>query len=320
MIGVGNFAPFAGQHCETVATGSLLRTAGLELSEPMLFGLGEGLGFVFLNLKTLPLPFVGGRIRPFELTNNLCRNLGLACEARETSSRAQAWRSLEAWLAAGLPVALQLDSYFLEYFTHPVHFAGHCVAVHALDDRDAHVVDTAPQGGCVTTSRRSLEAARFAKGPMAARARSWTIPVGGARPDLAAAVARAIRGNARAYLAPKFGGMSHRGIQKLRDSLPHWATRGRPEDLALAAALMEQAGTGGALFRNFYRDFLHEARALVPRRAAELDEAHAAFAESARRWTRLSSLVAGGATRDAAALCDGIADLEVTAMTVLRAM
>jgi Butirosin biosynthesis protein H, N-terminal len=51
--------PFVGVHCETVATGTLLRATGCELSEPMLFGLGEALGFVFLNLASLPLPFLG---------------------------------------------------------------------------------------------------------------------------------------------------------------------------------------------------------------------------------------------------------------------
>jgi hypothetical protein len=40
---VENFKPFIGQHCETKATGSLLQHLGIRLSEPMLFGLGEGL-------------------------------------------------------------------------------------------------------------------------------------------------------------------------------------------------------------------------------------------------------------------------------------
>ena len=40
---VVNVKPFIGLHCETTATGTLLRQLGIELSEPMLFGLGEGL-------------------------------------------------------------------------------------------------------------------------------------------------------------------------------------------------------------------------------------------------------------------------------------
>jgi hypothetical protein len=39
---IKDFKPFKGQHCETTATGSLLNQIGLELSEPMLFGIGEG--------------------------------------------------------------------------------------------------------------------------------------------------------------------------------------------------------------------------------------------------------------------------------------
>ena len=83
-------APFVGQHCETVTTGTLLNAAGIRLSEPMLFGLGEGLGFITLHLKSLPLPFVGGRSRPFALTQALCANLGIECRARESSSKTNA--------------------------------------------------------------------------------------------------------------------------------------------------------------------------------------------------------------------------------------
>ena len=37
---------FKGQHCELAATGTLLNHAGLELTEPMLFGIGQGLYFI----------------------------------------------------------------------------------------------------------------------------------------------------------------------------------------------------------------------------------------------------------------------------------
>ena len=38
--------PFIGQHCETTATGTLLKQLGIELSEPILCGLGEGIGII----------------------------------------------------------------------------------------------------------------------------------------------------------------------------------------------------------------------------------------------------------------------------------
>jgi hypothetical protein len=324
-VTVPGFRPYVGQHCETVATGCLLRAVGVELSEPMLFGLGEGLGFVFINLGSLPLPFVGGRVKPFELTTALTANLGVTCVATETSSKPKAWAALEKSLVAGHPVGLQLDCWHLEYFTQPVHFAGHFVAAYGFDEKDVLLVDTASQGSARRASRRGVEAARFEKGPMAAKARSWTVSAPARPPDLAKAVRTAIRANASAYLSPPFQGASYSGIRKLAKSLPGWLELAQQprEDLKLAALLMEKAGTGGSLFRNFYRDFLLEARDHLGAKP-ELKLAHGKFAESATEWAAVAQAIEAAGRdgdaaplRDAAARCGRIADLEVDAMTAL---
>lgn len=324
-VEVPAFEPFVGQHCETVATGSLLGAAGIHLSEPMLFGLGEGLGFIFINLSSLPLPFVGGRVKPFALTTALCRNLGVTCNAVETSSRAKAWSTLERALREGRPVGLQLDCFHLDYFSRPIHFAGHFVAAHGFDEKDVFLIDTAPQGTAQRASRKNVEAARFAKGPMAAKARSWTIAAPTRTPDLAKATRAAIRANARDYLAPAFKGASYLGIGKLAESLPSWIeiAKDPAKDLALSAMLMEKAGTGGSLFRNFYRDFLLEARDPLGA-TPELKRAHGLFAESAAEWAAVASSIesagrSGDAAtlRDAAARCRRIAEVEVEAMRLL---
>ncbi len=321
------FRPYVGQHCETVATGSLLRAAGLELSEPMLFGLGEGLGFVFLNLGTLPLPFVGGRTKPFALTSALCANLGVRCDSVETSSKAKAWAAVETPLRAGRPVGLQLDCFYLEYFSRPVHFAGHFVATYGFDDRELMLVDTAQQGTAQRASRAAVEKARFAKGPMAAKGRAWTIARPSKKPDLRPAVRKAIAANAKAYLSPPFKGASYLGIRKLAASLPKWlAIAKRPRhDLTLAATLMERAGTGGSLFRNFYRDFLTDAIEVVGRKPA-LVEARDSFADSAEAWAGIAASIEKSARSGSAAplaaasaACLRIADLEVAAMKRLAA-
>lgn len=295
----------------------------------MLFGLGEGLSFIFLNLEALPLPFVGGRVKPFELTLKLCRNIGVNCEAVETGSRARAWSHLETPISQGQPVGLQLDCYYLDYFHTPVHFAGHFVAAYGFDQEHVLLVDTVQQGGLQQVSRSSVEAARFAKGPMAARARSWTLSPAASPPmlDLPEAIRTAIRGNAKAYLEPPFQGASHLGIRKLAASLPRWLDlSSHPEnDLAQAALMMERAGTGGALFRNFYRDFLAEVQEILPGGQDRLARAGDLFGESARGWTTVAALIAeAGAQRDpgrlqeAAGICVRIAEIEVAAMRELE--
>ena len=61
---ITNYKPFVGIHCETTATGCLLKQLGINMSEPMMFGLGEGLGFIYWNMKLMDFPFIGGRVKP----------------------------------------------------------------------------------------------------------------------------------------------------------------------------------------------------------------------------------------------------------------
>lgn len=317
--------PFVGVHCETVATGTLLNALGCELSEPLLLGLGQAFGFVYLNLSSLPFGLIGGRNKPFALTGNACGHLGLDCRESQTSSVAKAWRQLEQDLAAGHPVGLQLDCFHLPYFANAPHFAGHFVAVTGLDDDRAEVVDTVQQGTRQQVPRTALQAARHAGGPMSAKARSYTI-TGEVTADLGVAALAAMRATASAYLAPDFGGMGAPGLAKLATAMPGWLGRSATpgEDLHLAADLIERAGTGGALFRTLYRDFLAEAAELVPGRADQILQARDRIAASAQLWTTIAHLLDQCAVdgspahlRQAASLCRPIADEEVAAMRVL---
>ncbi|WP_280238627.1 BtrH N-terminal domain-containing protein, partial [Nocardia abscessus] len=158
----------ATQHCETTALGVLLRHQGIDLSEPMLFGLGCGLSFIYWDSKNIGFPFLGGRVKPFGLTRNLATRLELELLVQETTSPRRAWENVVAALDAGRPVGLQLDSYHLDYFGSKVHFGGHIVAMYGYDDHDAHLVDTDQQGGTVSTSLTSLARARAARGPQTA--------------------------------------------------------------------------------------------------------------------------------------------------------
>jgi hypothetical protein len=314
--------PYIGVHCETVATGTLLLASGCELSEPMLFGLGEGLGFVFLNLSSLPLPFLGGRNRPFDLTRNICRNIGVACHEEETSSRSKAWAHLESNLRDSTPVGLQLDCFYLPYFQRAPHFAGHFVAALRMASDEVEVADTIQQGTVQKVSRTSLEQARFARGPMSSRARAYTLS-GCPTRKLSEALLIALRNNAKSYLTPPFSGAGASGIEKLARSLPQWLKQSKspPEDLQLAALLMEKAGTGGALFRCLYRDFLDEAVTHLPKQARILRAARDEIAEAARSWTGIAELLIQAAAdgkalhlMEAAAMCRTIAAHELSAM------
>ncbi|MFS8103863.1 BtrH N-terminal domain-containing protein [Lentzea alba] len=315
---------FTGRHCETTALGALLRHSGLELSEPMLFGLGEGLGFVYWDAKNLDFPFLGGRVKPAALTRTAADRLGLTLHVQETASPRKAWDNVTAALAAGRPVGLQLDSYHLDYFTAKVHFGGHFVAMYGYDDTSAYLIDTAQQGGAVTTTLASLERARGERGPMTARNLSYTLAGPSGPPDLGVAIRTAVSHNAQVFLNPPIANLGHRGIGTAARKVTGWLDRsGDPSrDLPLAATLMERGGTGGSLFRALYRDFLAEAAMIVDDDNLRLG--HQLYAEIAPLWTEVSNLVtAAGETgvqdhlTRASAVLSELAEKERHAMQVL---
>ncbi|MCL1667131.1 BtrH N-terminal domain-containing protein [Elizabethkingia ursingii] len=287
---IDNFKPFNGQHCETTATGTLLRQIGIELSEPMLFGLGEGLGYIYWNMKKMDFPFIGGRIKPDMLTHNISANLNLELTVKETSSKQKAWEEVKRNLDDGKAVGLKMDCYYLTYFSNPFHFAGHYAAIYGYDNHNAFLVDTKQQGGQVQTSLESLAEARAAKGPMASKNLYYIIKSTGNNFDLKKAIPTAIRNNAIEYLNPPITNIAYKGISKTSNEIIKWfnTSENIEKEFALSAMLMEKAGTGGALSRNLYRDFLKESYELL--KLDELKIGYESFTEIARLWTSVSQL------------------------------
>lgn len=281
------------RHCETTTLGVLLRHQGIDLSEPMLFGLGRGLGFVYWDSKRMGFPFLGGRVKPFELTRNLAETLELELSVRETTSPRKAWADVVEVVGRGQPVGLQLDSFHLEYFTAKVHFGGHVVALYGYDDQVARLVDTEQQGGAVSTSLGSLAEARAARGPMAAKHRSFTLTAPRELPALRTSIVASVTVCAHAFLNPPITNLGHRGIDKAGKAVRTWLRRSDDpgRDLPQAALLMEKAGTGGALFRNLYRDFLAECADFVD--SDHLRTGHRLYAEAAALWTEVAALITG---------------------------
>jgi hypothetical protein len=287
---IKNFKPFSGQHCETTATGSLLKQIGIELSEPMLFGLGEGLGFIFWNMKMMDFPFIGGRVKPDDLTKNIARNLNLKLEIQETSSVKKAWENVKNHIEKNVAVGLKLDSYYLDYFTNKIHFAGHYVAMYGYDEEFAFLVDTKQQGGKVKTSLKNLELARNEKGPMSSKNLSYTIQDIGKGYNPNKVIVAAIKNNAKDYLNPPIKNIGYKGVLKASEEIKRWFKNSKniERDFKTTAMLMERAGTGGAIFRSFYRDFLKESYDLLKK--GEINEASKMFSEIAALWTEVSSL------------------------------
>ncbi|MGB2782858.1 MAG: BtrH N-terminal domain-containing protein [Atribacterota bacterium] len=321
---IKNFQPFAGQHCETTATGSLLQHQGIILSEPMLFGLGEGLNFIIWNMKTMDFPFIGGRIKTDLLTQNIARHLNLKLNVRETSSPKKAWENVKENIDSGIPVGIKLDCYHLDYFSNKFHFAGHYAAMYGYDENSAYLADTIQQGGLAKTSLKNFELARNERGPMSSKNLSYTIEATNKKYDLKKEIILAISNNAKNYLNPPIQNISYKGILKTSKEIIKWFKRSKDVegDFKTTAMLMEKAGTGGALFRNLYRDFLKESYQKTG--VEEIKVSYEMFADIARLWSAVSKLfIKAGDKKDIAYIYEAskilteLADKEKKAMNIL---
>lgn len=288
---IKHFIPFTGEHCETTAVGNLLSHAGVRLSEPLLFGIGEGLGFIYWDMKGMDFPFIGGRIKPDELTARIASRLNVTFTMQETASVTKAWSNIKASIDRGVPTGLKLDCYHLDYFTNKIHFAAHYVAMYGYDDEFAYMIDTSQQGGEVKTRLETLALARNEKGSMSSKNRSFTIEKTNDFPPLAPVIRASISSNAYHYLNPPIRNIGLKGIEKMSAEILKWPSRSQnmARDLCLTASLMEKGGTGGAFFRNLYRDFLKESMEICG--DSKIERAYLSFIEIASLWNEVSTCI-----------------------------
>ncbi len=278
----------------------------------MLLGLGQGLGLIIWNMKTMDFPFLGGRIKTDMLTENLVRNLNLTLRVNETSSISKAWHGVKSLLDTGNVVGLKLDCYHLEYFSNTFHFAGHYCAIYDYDDTYAYLIDTAQQGGRVTTSLKSLTLARSEKGPMSSKNLYYTIRKSDAGYVLKEAIMNAVRNNAQDYINPPIQNIGYKGIQKTASEIIKWfdTSSNIEGEFKALANIMERGGTGGALFRNMYRDFLQQSFDLL--NFEPFEEAYVEFVDIARLWTEVSQLfIEISKTKDPIFLQNAVEKLEL---------
>ncbi|WP_172381220.1 BtrH N-terminal domain-containing protein [Streptomyces sp. MNP-20] len=324
-MGVIDLTPFSGDHCESTALVNMLRNRGIDLSEPMVFGLGQGLSFLYWHAKQMPAPFLAGRVKPDQLMRNAARALGLGLREQRTASRTKAESSLVEALDDGDVVGLKLDRYHLDYAQEDHHFAAHYVACVGYEDDRFVVVETSSLG-IRSTSRQSMAEARAAKGPMSSRNLSFVIRSGGYDPTTLAEACRAsIRATAREFLRPPIANLGFKGIAKtsavMRKGWDRLEDPGRV--LGLVGTSMEEGGTGGGLFRTLWARFLQEAHGLTG--IAAYERGATEYHRVSERWTAVANLLreaddstAPAALDEAAAIVGELATEEQKAMAELE--
>ena len=270
------FKHFTSHHCVTGSLRHIYEFYGFPISEEMLLGLGEGVGFIYWHMKGT-LPFLGGRAnieRPGVegLEKTLGRRTGVEIEATRTTSAGKAQKTLLAMLQAGQPVMLVLDMGFLPYFDfggEEYHFGYHVVVACGYDPQTRQVLLADRDETLHAVSLETLEKARGSKyQPFPPKHAWYRFDFSHKHPPEAEEIRIAIRQSARAMLHPPISNFGVQGIDKAARRIRDWPkvlTGKELRDTCINTAIMIDArgGTGGGLFRYMYARFLEEAADLT---------------------------------------------------------
>lgn len=326
---LATFQPRLGVHCETTTLRNMLHHAGADISEPMLFGLGQGIDFQYRDAPDPGgTPMLTGRIGPALLSRNACSALGVELREWRAPDPESAFAATTKLLEAGHVVGVSVDIFHLDYFSSRSHFAAHYIALYGLDESLAHVVDTDQQGGAQTLPEESLRRARgsdqgFMPSPhlqmhverLPARLTADTDAV------LSEQIWDAIRLTAERMLGDRGPRYGFGALRRAASEMAEWGdTLARPDEAVPGVGRFWRfAGTGGANFRKLYRAFLLEARQRTG--DSELDPSVADFGDVQRQWDQAIDMLTAyrGADRGrrtleaVAARLHAIADAEQSA-------
>jgi hypothetical protein len=273
MTTVPGFKHFETLHCVTGSMRHIYAWAGHDLSEELLLGLGEGVGFAYFRFNGQS-PFLGGRAQPKPGMEALAgARTGVSIERKTSSSDAAAERSLLGELKAGRPVMLQADMGYLPYFDfggREYHFGGHVIVACGAtgDDPSGDYFIADRDGPLHRVPASALTAARSSRHKPFPPGRAWwRFGFEGARRPLREELLLAVRDQCALMLDPPIANIGVKGIGKAAKECLAW-----PEVLEarmLAKTLFNvhifvnaKGGTGGGCFRYMFGRFLSEAAAL----------------------------------------------------------
>ena len=295
-----DFKHIQAAHCENGVTTNLLRHIGVDkITEPLAFGIGSGLFFIYIPLlKINNGPAFSYRTMPGLIFKRTCTSLGIPVVRKKFSSPEKAQRLLDECLLANQPVGCQVGVYYLTYFPkeYRFHFNAHNLVVFGKE-ADSYLISDPVMETPTMLTEYELQRVRFAKGALAPRGQLYYPQAGREVNDdvIRRAIVTGIKRNVRDMLripGPVAGvsGIRYTGkkIIKWRDKL---GVKTAGVYLAQLVRMQEEIGTGGGGFRFIYAAFLQQAHAYLPK--DELLDISAQFTKAGDLW-RASAVQAAG--------------------------
>jgi hypothetical protein len=256
-------------HCESGTVSAILRHAGMDISEPMVFGISGGIFFGYFESKKFPFPTFVVRSRPGRIRANLARRTGVKFRSERFRDPSSGERELDRLLSLGVPVACQTDFFYMNYLPDHVrvHINVHFVILTEIEG-DGYIVSDSYSPGLAILDRDSLRKARFAGGSFAPRGFLFYPVFIPERIDFRKAVWKGIKSAAFQMVRLPVPFVGVKGIRLFSKRIAAWPALARDtehlsHEVMKINVLLEDQGTGGAGFRFMYATFLREASAML---------------------------------------------------------
>ena len=252
-------------HCENGVTSNLLNFYGIQLSEPMIFGIGSGLFFTHLPFaKVNGIPVTSFRPMPGLIFKRASKSLGFKVQKKKFRNQEVAMSALDDLLKKEIPVGMLVGVYHLSYFPTPYrfHFNAHNLVVYGKE-LDTYLISDPIMEIPTTLSYTELQKVRFAKGMFAPKGYMYWAKEAPDEIDLKKAIVKGIRKTAKDMVdipVPLVGtkGMKYLA-RKIRKYPKKYGKRKAAQYLGQIVRAQEEVGTGGGGFRYMYAAFLQEA-------------------------------------------------------------
>jgi len=287
-------------HCESGVTSNLLWNAsGGKITEPLAFGIGAGLFYVYVPfIKINNGPAIAFRTFPGHIFKRTCKSLNIPVISKKFGSKEKAQIYLDECLVNGHVAGCQVGVYYLPYFPkeYRFHFNAHNLVVFGKDGDNYLISDPIMEGTNVMDSYQ-LERVRFAKGALSPKGHIYYPRENKVITD--DQIKQAIKGGIKKnvynmlYIPGSFAGVS--GIKNTGFKIKKWRDKLGLEKAGLYLAQMvrmqEEIGTGGGGFRYIYGAFLQEADIYLP--GNQLAAISSIFTKAGDMWRTAAVHAAG---------------------------
>ena len=255
-------------HCENGVISNLMNHHGVKVSEPLVFGIGAGLFFVYLPfLKVNFAPGFSYRPMPGYIFRRFAKQLGIKVIHKRFKSEAEAQKILDQKLKEGIPVGLQVGVYNLTYFPdeYRFHFNAHNLVVFGKEN-DRYLISDPVMETPTSLTEKELSKVRFAQGALPPKGHLYYLEKVPTQYDWERAIKKGIQKTCKDMLAPvPIVGVN--AMKWVAKSIRKWpkklGTKKTNHYLGQLIRMQEEIGTGGAGFRFIYAAFLEEASQIL---------------------------------------------------------